>query len=340
MEFKAYHKIRQFKDVVRDIQFKSNYKGKDENGKPIYEESKKPTITFKGTVKLHGTNAGICYEPSKGLFAQKRSQLIGADALTAHFAFNKYVQVRQKDDIFTLMANLWQQHCNIGEQITLYGEWAGKGVQKGVGISKGKKSFFAFDLKVYNPDTDTSKWINIENLNFEKYEIENMYNIHNFPTYSIDIDFNNPGLVQNDLIEFTNKVEQMCPVSKQLGYEGIGEGIVWTAFWEDEKYIFKVKGKKHSTSKVKNLASVNPELIKSISEFIDYSCTVNRIEQGIQEINATEKKDMPALLRWVANDIITEESDTLQANSLEWKQVARECSNRVRQYFFKKIEKV
>ena len=29
MKFKAYHKIRQFKDIIRDISFKSNYKGQD-----------------------------------------------------------------------------------------------------------------------------------------------------------------------------------------------------------------------------------------------------------------------------------------------------------------------
>lgn len=57
MEFKAYHKIKQFKDVVRDISFKANFKGLDEDGQPIYEESTKPTITFTATTKLHGTIA-------------------------------------------------------------------------------------------------------------------------------------------------------------------------------------------------------------------------------------------------------------------------------------------
>ena len=75
-------------------------------------------------------------------------------------------------------------------------------------------------------------------------------------------------------------------------------------------------------------------------EFVEYACTPNRIEQGIQEVGATEKKDMPNLLKWVANDIIAEETQELVANNLEWKQVARECSNRVRQYFFEKLDKI
>jgi len=32
MEFKSYGKIRQFKDVVRDIKFSANFKGLDKEG--------------------------------------------------------------------------------------------------------------------------------------------------------------------------------------------------------------------------------------------------------------------------------------------------------------------
>lgn len=338
MKFKAYHKIKQFKDVVRSIQFKSNFKGLDENGNPVYEDSLKPVLTFNGTVKLHGTNAGICYTPEEGIVAQKRSQLIGSEDLTAHFAFNQFVQVTEKEKLTELMSNLHSIYCLNNEQITIYGEWAGAGIQKGVGISNEDKAFYVFDCKVYNPDTEESRWVDLSCR--EYYDVDNVYSIYSFPTFSIDIDFNNPGMIQNDLIEYTNKVEQSCPVSKYLGHDGIGEGIVWSCFWKGEKYIFKVKGEKHSTTKVKKLASICPEVLKNINEFVEYACTQNRIEQGIQESNATEKKDMPDLLRWVANDIITEEDDTLKANGLEWKQVAREVSNRTRQYFFTKIDKV
>lgn len=337
MKFKEYHKIRQFKDIVRDIQFKANYKGLDSEGQPIYEDSLKPTLTFKGTVKLHGTNAGICYTPSKGIVAQKRSSLLDPSQLAGHFGFNQFVQVSQKETLTELMASLWNEHCTPEEQITLYGEWAGQGIQKGVGISEGEKSFYVFDCKVYNPTTDTSVWIDISDY---KFEIENVYNIHSFLTFSMDIDFNKPALSQNDLVSYTNDVESICPVAGRLGHVGIGEGIVWTSFYNGEKYIFKVKGEKHSVTKVKSLASVNPEILQNIDEFVEYACTPNRIEQGIQETEATEKRQMPDLLRWVANDIISEEDAELKANNLEWKQVAREVSNRVRQYFFAKIDKL
>lgn len=333
MKFKAYHKIKQFKDIVRDIRYSANFVGLDDSDQPVYEDKTKPIVTFKGTVKLHGTNAGICYTPKKGIVAQKRSSLLDPTHLAGtHFGFNQFVQITRKDDLLELMEDLWQRECNEDEQVTLYGEWAGEGVQKGVGISQGKKGFFIFDCQIYNLKTEEEKWVDISQDNIE---VEDVYNIHDFITFSIDIDFNNPGLSQNDLVSYTNDVEELCPVAGALERVGIGEGIVWTAFYKGNKHIFKVKGEKHSTSKVKKLASVDPEKLKSIQEFIDYACTVNRIEQGIQEINATEKKHTPDLLRWIANDIITEESDTLEANSLDWKDVAKDISHKARIHFLK-----
>lgn len=336
MKFKAYHKIKQFKDAVRDIKFKANYKGKDEKGDPIYEESSKPTIPFIGTVKLHGTNAQVSFD-GENLLAGKRSSLLGEDQLQAHFGFNQFVQVTHKEYFQDLMEKMYNVYCKEGQQIMLYGEFAGKGIQKGVGISELNKAFYIFDAKVYDKEKDKSEWLDISTWDFEP---EGVFNIYDFPTYKIDIDFNKPQEFQNKLVEITEAVEKECPVSKQLGInEGCGEGVVWTGFWRDEKYIFKVKGQKHSTSKVKKLASVDPEVLKNINEFVDYAATKNRIEQGMQETNSTEKRHMPDLLRWVANDIISEEDDVLQSNKLEWKQVAKEVSNRVRQYFFEKIDK-
>lgn len=338
MEFKAYHKIKQFKDVVRDIKFKANFKGMDDEGQPIYEESKKPILNFIATTKLHGTNAGICYKPEDGIVAQKRNSLIGKEELAAHFGFNQFVQIEKKLFFTDLMEQLYTKYCTKGDQLTIYGEWAGSGIQKGVGISELPKGFYVFDAKVYRVSDDTQRWLDISTWEFNT---DKVFNINDFPTWNLEIDFNKPAMFQNKLIEITEQIEKECPVSKQLGIENsCGEGAVWSCYWNDDKYIFKVKGDAHSVTRVKKLASVDPEVLNSIDNFVEYACTPNRIEQGMQEVNATEKKDMPLLLKWVANDIISEETDTLLANNLEWKQVAREVSNRVRQYYFVKLDKI
>lgn len=337
--FKKYHKIPQYRGVVKSICSVADFKGLDEEGVAIYVDSEKPVLTAKGHVKLHGTNALISYTPTDGLQAGKRKSLVGKDSLRAHFMFNQFVQVTKKDTLIEIMDTLWREHCVEGEQITLYGEWAGNGVQKGVGISLLPKSFFVFDCKKTNLDTDESEWIDIEGLRFPS--IDNMYNIDEFPTFEVEIDFNKPALIQNRLVEITNQVEKDCPVAKQLlgetDKELVGEGVVWRFFWKGQKYIFKVKGEKHSTSKVKKLAQIDPEVLKSINEFVEYACTENRINQGIQEVDAKSKSDTRDLVSWVSRDIIKEESDVLKASGLTYKQVAKSCSKVIVNHFFKTL---
>ena len=238
MKFKPYHKIRRFKDVIKDISHEANYKGKDENDIPIYEESIKPILKFIGSINLHGTNAQVYYTPESGVMAGKRTSGLSPDQLTAHFGFNQFVQVTKKEYFTKLLSNLHTMYCEDGEQIILYGEWAGQRIQKGVGISELPKGFYMFDSKAYNPDTDESKWITTGNSEFIPigFDEENIYQITEFPTYEIEIDFNNPGLVQNKLIELTTAVELDCPVARQLLGEDckgklIGEGIVWKTEW-------------------------------------------------------------------------------------------------------------
>src|SRR6187402_1721795 len=55
-----YPSIEQFRNVIRAVKTKHDFQGKDDEGSPIYQHlSDYPTLTFKGTIKLHGTNAAV-----------------------------------------------------------------------------------------------------------------------------------------------------------------------------------------------------------------------------------------------------------------------------------------
>jgi hypothetical protein len=341
MKFNKYHKIPQFRDVVRTVQHMAHFIGLDEDNQPIYDSFiRKPILTFTGTVKLHGTNAMITYTPEEGIRAGKRSSLLPPKEYSAHFEFNGFVW--RNEGYFTKkMHELWEKYCSPGEQITIFGEWAGEGIQKGVGISELPKAFYIFDCKVRNIETNSDVWIDVDTPDFN-FDLDGVYNIHNFITYKVIVDFEKPKESQNAFIELTESVEKECPVALELGAKDnlIGEGIVWTTFWKGEKLIFKVKGEKHSNTKVKKLAKVDTEKLESIDKFVEYACTENRIEQGIQESNATETKDVGNLIRWVANDILAEESDTLKDNNLEWKEVAKDVATKTRKYYFDKLNEI
>src|SRR5690606_12047119 len=113
-----------------------------------------------------------------------------------------------------------------------------------------------------------------------------------------------PELAQNYLISLTEQGEEECPVAKSFGISGIGEGIVWSCEYQDSVYRFKVKGEKHSATKVKKLAEVDVEKIQSIDSFVEYACTENRLNQAIEQVftsTSTEpdKKNTGDFIKWI-----------------------------------------
>jgi hypothetical protein len=150
-----------------------------------------------------------------------------------------------------------------------------------------------------------------------------------------------PQLVQNQLSELTLAIEEQCPVAKEFGFEGIGEGIVWTAEFKGVVHRFKVKGEKHSSSKVKTLAAVDTEKLNSITEFVEYAVTDSRFNQALENVfpnnEPVDTKKLGDVIRWVVNDIIKEEMDTLASNGLEPKDVNKYISTVVRTKFFKLV---
>lgn len=339
----SFPSIEQFRQICATINRQFNFVGLDENGEAIYDATlPKPIITFKGTVKLHGTNAAVCGNLSDGIWAQSRENIITPEKDNAGFAFF----VESKKEIFSeLIATVFNENNldMIENTVSIYGEWCGSNIQKGVGICNLPKSFFIFGVKVTphleseeERKTKPAYWVNYSNLRSTE---NNIYNIDDFPTYSIDIDFNMPQLVQNQLSDLTIAVEEECPVAKAFGFSGIGEGIVWSCEFKGAVHRFKVKGEKHSSSKVKTLAAVDTEKLNSIKEFVDYAVSESRFNQALENVfpnnESIDVKKMGDVIRWVVNDIIKEEMDTMVANKIEPKDVNKYISSKVREMFFK-----
>lgn len=348
--------IEQFRTVVSNVNRHFNFVGMDENGEAIFDPSlPKPVITFKGTVKLHGTNAGVSFkygydQEGSEFWAQSRENIITTEKDNAGFAFF----VESKKHAFRKFANqinslnLFDARHNT---VSIYGEWCGGNIQKGVGICNLPKSFFIFGVKV-SPHTSSEEelkanpafWIPSHYLSSPE---DNIYNIEDFPTYSIDIDFNMPQLVQNQLSELTIAVEEECPVAKAFGFSGIGEGIVWTAEFKGNVHRFKCKGEKHAgKSKVTTLKPVDDEKLNKIINVVNQVTPSWRLEQMLSEtfdlINGGEIdiKQLGSYIKAVINDIIKEETLLLSENGLEPKDIGKYVSETSRQYFFQRLNEV
>jgi len=336
VKISKFPKIGQYREVVKEVQYMSAYVGKDELGNAIYDHSlPKPTLKFKGLVKLHGTNAGVGHNPSEGIWKQSRTNIINVGKDNAGFAF--FVESNEKsfEELVEHVRYVNKGVIGDNDDIIIFGEWAGEGIQKGVAITGIPKSFFIFDVKIRPEDESVDPYY-IE-YDYLRDTDNRIYNIEDYLSYEIEIDFNAPEKSQNKLVEITQAVEALCPVGKAFGVEGVGEGVVWSTTYNGHKLRFKVKGEKHSVTKVKKLASVDTEKLANIEEFVEYAVTENRINQGLKALfpdGDLNKSRLGEFMKWMMTDILAEESDTMADNGLEPKDIGKYVSNKARTMFF------
>lgn len=318
--FTKFPKIGQFRDVINHVKQKTRFVGLDDAGEALFDATLPlPKMVFEGTVKLHGTNAAVVLNEDGSIHFQSRERIITPTDDNAGFAtWASTIDWNNKffNHVFNGFTN-----------VIIFGEWCGGNIQQGVALNQLPKMFVIFKVLA------DGNWLDASSLCWPEKHI---FNIRKFPKFEVEIDFEHPQHIQNQLIDITEAVEAECPVGKVFGVSGIGEGVVWTAV-TDKSLIFKVKGEKHSASKVKRLASVDMYLVASIEEFVENTVTENRLNQGLDNVTL-DVKSTGDFIRWVFNDIITEEADVIEASGLEPKNIGKYVSDKAKKFFFERIK--
>jgi len=364
MKFIQYPRTRQFRDVITSVRRRGTYAGRDENNNPVYDSNRPlPELKFLGTVKMHGTNAGVVRDiPTKTQYAQSRKRVLSLEKDNNGFArFVEEVPDMVWDLIFDEILTYYIDTDRMSGKITLFGEWIGRGINKdAVGVSEiDQKVFVVFGAFVGSRairgeeagDVPDGYWISLSQFPaFDKHALlaeNNIYLITEIsPVYLIDIDFENPALSQNSLVKWTQEIEAGCPVADFFGVEnGTGEGIVWrctTEGWEDTDFWFKTKGDKHTASKVRTIAEIDVTKVNNVNDFVDRTVTESRLKQGLSHL---EEMNLPfarsstgEYLRWVVNDIATEEADVMEASMLTAKDIGRPISSQASKWFFNYLD--
>jgi hypothetical protein len=344
-EFISFPKIGAYRNVIQDIKKIAQYAGHDDSGNAVYDENLPlPVLKFRGTVKLHGTNAGISYNPVDGIWAQSRKNIITPQ--DDNLGFAAWVE-KNKVAVEQLFEPLKKHLRDDNTIITIFGEWAGGKIQAGMAINKVPNFWAVFDVKVSYSKEDRiflpeDEWINMKNHDAR------IFNVREWKSWETEIDFEHPEKSLDFLNEVTESVEKQCPAGTFFGVEGIGEGVVWVH--RSEKWgvqRFKVKGEKHSNTKPrsKKKVTVDPEIQKTIDDFVEYAVTENRLKQGIENVftmknRPLEMKFMGEFLSWVAHDIEEEEADVMLKSELTMKQLGKAISNKARKWFMQEINKI
>ena len=326
-KFIHYNKTPHFHDAIREL-------------RKVIPQGEK--VILYGTVKLHGTNAGIVFygENKEHWHCQSRNRIITPQS--DNYGFATWVHSHP-----TLIQKLQEDAKEIGahsDTVSYFGEWAGKGVFDNVGIGKLLKKWYIF---IVNSGTEENPvWDNPPTFSCVG-EVEGVSSPNMYKSFNYVLDPHDPVEVancQNYLATATKEVEERCPVAaEQLPNEPdlIGEGIVWRVYrnsFDLTNYFFKTKGEKHSASKVKTIAEVDPNKAKSVSDFVDYAVTENRLNQGIEYLKEMHIEFSPkstgVFLKWVADDVISEELNSLMASNLEPKDVTKHISSKAKEFWF------
>jgi hypothetical protein len=231
-------KIRSFKDVVHDV-------------KKLHKQDLTfPIIEYTGKVKAHGTNASIVFSNDGTFYCQSRARVVTPLSDNNGFAAWAYRNINAIKE--TLNISIHYDNPADNKTVVVYGEWCGGNVQGGVALSQLPKMFIIFAIRF--DMTNIIEWYGPNSIwkfnNLKDYintDI-NLYNVDIFPTYKVTIDFNNPHLVQNQLVELTEAIGTECPVGKYFGVSGIGEGLVASCHdsqHDPELYNFKSKDERH-----------------------------------------------------------------------------------------------
>ncbi len=331
----AFPSIGQFKNIIKQV-----------SGGAMAHNVPSPVLEFEGTVKLHGTNAGVCQDSEGNIWFQSRERLVSLTSDNAGFA----LWAESKRDLFArVFANIRSAFPGDYGTISLYGEWCGGNIQKGVGLRHLPKMLVIFGVRL-GASSQGKDWLTRTSIEhaFSGETGNNLFHIYQFPTYTITVDVTQPELAQNELIRLTEQVEAQCPVAAQLLGETneplIGEGIVWSCRTRHPKIdlrglFFKTKGEKHSVSKVVSLVPIDEEAVESAKQFVDSFVTEARLQQGIDKLkeqgkDTADPKFLGDYIKWVVADVLKEEHDNIAANQLDVGKIKKRIFPIAREFYF------
>jgi len=262
---------------------------------------------------------------------------------------------------------VWEKLAVKNAIITVFGEWAGPGIQKGVAVNSiPQKSFFIFavcrravtsgklrDIFVIDPK---------EIVTLVKPVTDELKNVYVLPWQTKPIDVNIEDSDDRErfathISDEVDRVEKVDPYIKEVfGVTGIGEGLVMYAFPRKELFTrgafdrstFKAKGEKHRVVKQPKAVVVDAQQSSSANSFAEMFVTEARCEQGLSFIVGPNPEDIAKLvpsmtgkfMQWIIGDVKKESVAELEASGLSWKDVQKAVTNKASEYFKRKVSSV
>lgn len=295
-----------------------------------------PKLEYRAKVKLHGTNCGVQIRRDGAIVAQGRNRTLTIE--DDNMGFAAWV-LRNKEHFDALV--------DPKQDLFLFGEWCGAGIQRSVSICEiGRKVFAIFAIQLGDHRAEEARLVTspealVALLGAVSEQHEDIFVLpwHGEPVMA---DFADLEPVAEALNAVVAAVEENDPwVLATFGVNGTGEGIVLYPQLETDlrdeitSLMFKAKGDKHRVRKSKKAVEVDPDVLRSVEAFVATFVTEARLSQGLAEAcpERPTMKDMGGFLRWVGQDIKKESQADLDAAALEWKHVGKAVTSAAKTWF-------
>ena len=297
-----------------------------------YEGKLPPTIDIEGTVKLHGMHADIVYTLnetsvdqavlSKPILFQSRNRICepeenqqGWPRDVAQFP-DALVYLKKR-----ILARFEERNpdkiVDRAFPMIIAGEWIGRKVQKGVGVSQLTNRFVILSIQI------NGAWQKDEDYSDIEAEKAGIYSI--FRARQTKLQFDTSNIAEQTAVLFemqrlADEVENACPFAAAFGIKNSrGEGIVWKPGTPearaDAKFWLKTKGTIWGKENRIDPARITADRAKNltIGDAVSQWVTPRRIEQGFEYLNEmkidpNKQSSIREFIRWIVSDVMLEEA--------------------------------
>ncbi len=302
-------------------------------------------VRYRGTVKIHGTNAGVVCAPGLPLQAQSRNRELTLENDNMGFA----AFVVEHEEALREYAMEVRNVCGLSsiDPVVLYGEWCGPGIQKGVGVARlPYKQFAVFAARLrdgayLDPFKSPDFCPPIHPFVRSVIEVEPIH---------VVLDFVHKAQIADMLArveEQVAKIDRSCPWAAMFDIEGPGEGLVFWPVWGADGYpdpselVWKAKGAKHKEVTAAVSRDVPLAEVQHLTEFCARICPEARLNKGLDYMREMaipfEKRSTGQFLKWIGQDLKRECADLAAEEGFEWKAVASVSSAIARDFFFRTL---
>lgn len=313
-------------------------------------------VTFVPKIKLHGTNAGYVVDLiQEQVFPMKRSKFI--DEKTDNFGFAKWA-MRNRQEILKNAREITISHPDLSH-FTVWGEWCGKKIQKGVALSNLDENIFCpFEVvanrHIWDPKEIEEFVPKLDNLFV--IETEPFLLKYEFVSKSCIVDEEENVINLEQLNQKVAQVDSCDPwVKKHFDIEGPGEGLVLFPIKAKthpkgsseiselsydqlrDRFLFKAKGEKHRNA---NHSVAVSSVVEKVSreEFAEKFLTKSRFDQALENTGEPSIESLGEFLKWIKNDILKESKDDLSESGLVWMDVQKLVTERAKIMYLEKLQ--